>query len=142
MSDEEFKCLLDEEETVYDFEKFVKLEIIIKIDEPNDFSQNLDFWVIWSWKIWCRDWKDRTETGKVIEKVCCRLANKKTQPSLVLSQNSNSDLLYNFDKEKLNFESEYSSLKDGRSMNSKIISESELPDSPIGGSYGSSDEMK
>ena len=41
MSDEEFKCLLDEE--VYDFEKFVKLEIIIKIDEPNDFSQNLDF---------------------------------------------------------------------------------------------------
>ena len=43
MSDEECKCLLDKEETVYDFKKFVKLEIIIKIDKPNDFSQNLDF---------------------------------------------------------------------------------------------------
>ena len=61
---------------------------------------------------------------------------------MVLSQNSNADSLYNFDKEKPNFESEYSSLQDGRSMNSETISESELPDSPIGGSYGSSDEMK
>ena len=84
MSDEEFKCLLDEEETVYDFEKFVKLEIIIKIDEPNDFLS--------------------------------KLANKKAQPSLVLRQNSNADSFYNFDKEKPNFESEYSSLQDGRSM--------------------------
>ena len=55
-----------------------------------------------------------------------KLANKKAQPSLVLSQNSSADSLYNFDKEKPNFESEYSSLQDGRSMNSDIISESEL----------------
>ena len=43
MSDEEFKSLLDEEDTVYDFEKFVKLEILDEIDEPNVFSRKLDF---------------------------------------------------------------------------------------------------
>ena len=44
MSDEEFKCLLDEEETVYDFEKFVKLEILDKkIDEPMIF---LKIWIL------------------------------------------------------------------------------------------------
>ena len=36
-----------------------------------------------------------------------KLVNKKAQPPLVLSQNSNADSLYNFDKEKPNFESVY-----------------------------------
>ena len=140
MSDDEFKCLFAEE-TVYDFEKFVKLEIIIKIDEPNDFSQNLDFESFEAEKSDVENEKIGQKLEKLSKKFVVdlkKLANKKTQPSLVLSQNSNADSLYNFDKEKPNFESEYSSLQDGRSMNSEIISESELPDSP---SYGNSDEI-
>ena len=43
MSDDEFKSLLDEEEPVYDFENFVKLEILEESDEPNVFSRKLDF---------------------------------------------------------------------------------------------------
>ena len=119
MSDEEFKCLLDEEETVYDFEKFVKLEIIIKIDEPNDFSQNLDFESFEAEKSDVKNEKIGQKLEKLSKKFVVdlkKLANKKTQPSLVLSQNSNADSLYNFDKEKPNFDSEYSSLQDGRSM--------------------------
>lgn len=131
--------------TVYDFEKFVKLELIFKIDEPNDFSQNLDFE---SFEAEKSDVKNE-KIGQKLENLSKnfvadlkKLANKKTQPSLVLSQNSSADSLYNFNKKKPNFESQYSSLQDGRSMNSEIISESKLPDSPIGRSYGSSNEMK
>ena len=43
MGDDEFKSLLDEE-PVYDFENFVKLEILEESDdEPNVFSRKLDF---------------------------------------------------------------------------------------------------
>ena len=42
MSDDEFKSLLDEE-PVYDFENFVKLEILEESDEANGFSRKLDF---------------------------------------------------------------------------------------------------
>ena len=43
MSDDEFKSLLDEE-PVYNFENFVKLEILEESDdEPNVFSRKLDF---------------------------------------------------------------------------------------------------
>ena len=42
MSDDEFKSLLDEE-PVYDFENFVKLELLEETDEPNVFSRKLDF---------------------------------------------------------------------------------------------------
>ena len=42
MSDDEYKSLLDEE-PVYDFENFVKLEILEESDEDNGFSRKLDF---------------------------------------------------------------------------------------------------
>ena len=42
MSDDEFKSLLDEE-PVYDFENFVKLEILEESDEANGFSRKLVF---------------------------------------------------------------------------------------------------
>jgi len=41
--DDEFKSLLDEEDTVYDFENFVKLEILEESDEPTVCSRKLDF---------------------------------------------------------------------------------------------------
>ena len=41
--DDEFKSLLDEEDTVYDFENFVKLEILEESDEPKVCSRKLDF---------------------------------------------------------------------------------------------------
>ena len=41
--DDEFQSLLDEEDTVYDFENFVKLEILEESDEPTVCSRNLDF---------------------------------------------------------------------------------------------------
>ena len=41
--DDEFQSLLDEEDTVYDFENFVKLEILEESDEPTVCSRKLDF---------------------------------------------------------------------------------------------------
>ena len=41
--DDEFKSLIDEEDTVYDFENFVKLEILEESDEPTVCSRKLNF---------------------------------------------------------------------------------------------------
>ena len=41
--DDEFKSLLDEEDTVYDFENFVKLEILEESDKATVCSRKLDF---------------------------------------------------------------------------------------------------
>ena len=59
---------------------------------------------------------------------------KKRQTQTVSSQNSSNDSLDNFDERKPPFEIEYSSSQDSSTNNS------ELPDSPIVGNYGSSDE--
>ena len=59
---------------------------------------------------------------------------KKRQTQKVSSQNSSNDSLDNFDERKPPFEIEYSSSQDSSTNNS------ELPDSPIVGNYGSSDE--
>ena len=59
---------------------------------------------------------------------------KKRQTEKVLSQNSSNDSLDNFDERKPTIELEYSSSQDSSTNNSK------LPDSPIVGNYGSSDE--
>ena len=61
---------------------------------------------------------------------------KKRQPQKVSSQNSSNDSLDNFDERKPTIEIEYSSSQDSS------INNSELPDSPIVGNYGSSDEDK
>ena len=42
MGDEEIKSILDEKDTIYDFEEFVKLEVLEKTDLLNSQNLNLE----------------------------------------------------------------------------------------------------
>ena len=138
MGDEEIKSLLDEKDTIYDFEEFVKLEVLEKTDVLN--SQNLNLEPLEDEK---SDAKNES-IGQKLEKLSKKLKklgfssqkNEKIQTPMVLSPNSSVDSLDSFDTKDKKLESEYSSSQEGPSDRR----ESELLDSPIGENYGSSDD--
>ena len=66
--DDEFQSLLDEEDTIYDFENFVKLEILEESDKATVCSRKLDFQS-------SEDEKSDEKVGQKLEKLTKKLEN-------------------------------------------------------------------